>query len=223
MKVLIVEDEKDLNNVIYKQLKKNNIAADQVFNGEEALDYVNMTEYDVIILDIMMPKMNGYEFLDEIRKVGIKTPVLMLTAKDTVEDKVNGLNSGADDYLAKPFAFSELLARINALIRRNYGNVKNEIVIDDLVLDISHKSVRRNGKNIDLTGKEYEVLEYLMQNEGKILSREQILNHVWDYEYEGASNIIDVLIKNIRKKIDLYGENQLIFTKRGLGYVIQKS
>lgn len=223
MKILVVEDEKDLNSVISRHLKKNNFSVDSVFNGEDALDYLSYENYDLVILDIMMPKISGYQVIKELRTKKNDTPVLMLTAKDSIDDKVKGLDSGADDYLVKPFDFNELLARIRAIIRRKYGNISNELVIEDLVLDLAKKTVTRNNINIDLTAKEYEVLEYLMQNKGHILSREQIREHVWDFDYDGESNIIDVLIKNIRKKIDIDSSKQLISTKRGLGYVIKES
>lgn len=223
MKILVVEDEKDLNSVISRHLKKNNFSVDSVFNGEDALDYLSYENYDLVILDIMMPKISGYQVIKELRTKKNDTPVLMLTAKDNIEDKVKGLDLGADDYLVKPFDFNELLARIRAIVRRKYGNISNELVIEDLVLDLAKKTVTRNNKNIDLTAKEYEVLEYLMQNKGHILSREQIREHVWNFDYEGESNIIDVLIKNIRKKIDVESSKQLITTKRGLGYVIKES
>lgn len=223
MKILVVEDEKDLNSVISRHLKKNNFSVDSVFNGEDALDYLSYENYDLVILDIMMPKISGYQVIKELRTKKNDTPVLMLTAKDNIEDKVKGLDLGADDYLVKPFDFNELLARIRAIVRRKYGNISNQIVIEDLILDLAKKTVTRNNINIDLTAKEYEVLEYLMQNKGHILSREQIREHVWDFDYDGESNIIDVLIKNIRKKIDIDSSKQLISTKRGLGYVIKES
>lgn len=222
MKILVVEDERDLNNIICKILKKNSYSVDSCLNGKEALDFLSVSEYDAIILDIMMPVMDGYDFLEHIRNENNTTPVLILTAKDSIDDKVKGLDTGGDDYLVKPFDFDELLARVRAVIRRKYGNISSEIKVGDLILDVSKKSVTRNGKIIDLTGKEYEVLEYLMQNKEKILTREQIQNHVWDFDYEGASNIIDVLIKNIRKKIDLGNSEPLIHTKRGVGYTIHE-
>ena len=222
MKILVVEDEKDLNNIITKHLKKNNFSVDSVFDGEEALEYLNYGDYDVIILDIMLPKFNGYEVVKNLRANKNETAVLMLTARDAIDDKIKGLDLGADDYLVKPFDFRELLARIRVLVRRKYGNVSNKIQIDDLVVDTSKKSVTRAGKNIELTGKEYEVLEYLVQNKGRVLSRDKIRDSVWDYGYEGESNIIDVLIKNIRKKIDIGNSKQLIHTKRGLGYVLKE-
>ena len=222
MRILVVEDEKDLNNIITKHLKKNNFSVDSVFNGEEALEYLDYGTYDLIVLDIMLPKVNGYEVVKKLRESKNETAVLMLTARDSIEDKIKGLDLGADDYLIKPFDFGELLARIRALVRRKYGNTSNTLEIDDLCIDIAKKTVVRGGKNIELTGKEYEVLEYLIQNKGHVLSRDKIRDSVWDYGYEGESNIIDVLIKNIRKKIDIGNSKQLIHTKRGLGYVLKE-
>ena len=187
------------------------------------MDYINVGEYDVIILDIMMPKMNGYDFIKRIRRDKNNVAVLMLTAKDSLEDKVKGLDLGADDYLVKPFEFDELLARIRAMLRRNYReSATNILVIGDVELDTVKKSVTKNGNIIELTAKEYEVLEYLLRNKNHILSREQIREHVWDFDYEGESNIIDVLIKNIRQKIDDNKEESIIQTKRGAGYVIRE-
>ena len=222
MKILLAEDEVDLNNVVTRYLKKNGYSVDSVLDGEEALDYLEYSEYDLVILDIMMPKVDGFEVIKKLRDKGNHTAVLMLTARDSADDKVKGLDLGADDYIVKPFDFNELLARIRAVVRRKYGNSSNKLVIGDLILDTSEKSVTRAGKQIELTGKEYEVLEYLMQSKNRILSRDQIKEHVWDFDYEGDSNIIDVLIKNIRKKIDIEAGKQIIYTKRGLGYVIKE-
>lgn len=222
MKILLAEDEVDLNNVVTRYLKKNGYSVDSVLDGEEALDYLEYGEYDLVILDIMMPKVDGFEVIKKLRNKGNHTSVLMLTARDSADDKVKGLDLGADDYIVKPFDFNELMARIRAVVRRKYGNSSNRLVIGDLILDTSEKSVTRAGKQIELTGKEYEVLEYLMQSKNRILSREQIKEHVWDFDYEGDSNIIDVLIKNIRKKIDIEDGKQIIYTKRGLGYVIKE-
>lgn len=221
MKILVVEDERDLNRIITKHLKKNNYSVDSCFDGQEALDFISYSEYDLIITDIMMPNVDGYEFIDKLRANKNNTPVIMLTAKDTLEDKIVGLDSGADDYIVKPFEFDELLARIRVLMRRNYGLATNIIQIEEVTLDLAKKQVAKSGEIIDLTGKEYEVLEYLMKNKGSILSCDQILNHVWDYEYEGASNIVDVIIKNIRKKLDRGEGNTIIYTKRGLGYFVK--
>ena len=222
MKILLAEDEVDLNNVVTRYLKKNGYSVDSVLDGEEALDYLEYSEYDLVILDIMMPKVDGFEIIKKLRDKGNHTSVLMLTARDSADDKVKGLDLGADDYIVKPFDFNELMARIRAVVRRKYGNSSNKLVIGDLILDTSEKSVTRAGKQIELTGKEYEVLEYLMQSKNRILSRDQIKEHVWNFDYEGDSNIIDVLIKNIRKKIDIEDGKQIIYTKRGLGDVIKE-
>ena len=221
MRILIVEDERMINDIISRTLKKENYSVDSCFDGQEALDFISYSEYDLIITDIMMPNVDGYEFIDKLRANKNNTPVIMLTAKDTLEDKIVGLDSGADDYIVKPFEFDELLARIRVLMRRNYGLATNIIQIEEVTLDLAKKQVTKSGEIIDLTGKEYEVLEYLMKNKGSILSRDQILNHVWDYEYEGASNIVDVIIKNIRKKLDRGEGNTIIYTKRGLGYFVK--
>ena len=222
MRLLVVEDEKKLNDLITKKLEKEYYGVDSCFDGEEAVRYVEGTEYDAIILDIMLPKLDGFEVIKRIRAKKNKVPILLLTARDNIDDKVKGLDYGADDYLVKPFDFNELSARIRAVVRRKYGNSSNKLIIGDLVIDSSEKSVTRAGKEIDLTGKEYEVLEYLVQSKNRILSRDQIKEHVWDYDYEGDSNIIDVLIKNIRKKIDVENGKQIIYTKRGLGYVVKE-
>lgn len=221
MRILVVEDERDLNRVITRHLKKNNYSVDSCFDGQEGLDFISYNEYDLIITDIMMPNVDGYEFIEKLRNNKNNTPVIMLTAKDTLEDKIEGLDSGADDYIVKPFEFDELLARIRVLMRRNYGLATNVIQIEDIILDISKKQVTKSKELINLTGKEYEVLEYLMKNKGSILSRDQILNHVWDYNYEGASNIVDVIIKNIRKKLSNGEASTIIHTKRGLGYFVK--
>lgn len=222
MKILIVEDEKDLNAILTKHLTKNHFSVDSVFHGEEALDYLKYESYDLIVLDVMMPKLNGYELTKYLREHKNNTPILMLTAKDDIESKVKGLDLGADDYLVKPFDFNELLARIRAITRRKHGNTSNILSVDDLLLDLARKKVTRAEEEIDLTGKEYEVLAYLLQNKGHILSKEKIRDQVWNFDYEGESNIVEVIIKNIRKKIDIHQAKPLIITKRGLGYVIKE-
>jgi len=222
MRLLLAEDEKDLADALEAMLKHNNYSVDVVNNGQDALDYLMLDDYDGAILDVMMPQMDGVTVVKKLRENKNETAVLMLTARDSIEDKIKGLDLGADDYLIKPFDFGELLARIRALVRRKYGNTSNTMEIDDLCIDIAKKTVVRGGKNIELTGKEYEVLEYLIQNKGHVLSRDKIRDSVWDYGYEGESNIIDVLIKNIRKKIDIGNSKPLIHTKRGLGYVLKE-
>ncbi|MDL0087804.1 response regulator transcription factor [Campylobacter gastrosuis] len=218
MKILVIEDEIDLNNVIVKHLKKSGYSVDSAFNGDEAMDFIAVAHYDLIVLDVMMPVMDGLTFLKKIRTKKLDTAVLILTAKDEIDDIVGGLDAGADDYLVKPFDFKELLARIRVLIRRNSGNADNEISVDRLKINLLKKSVKLDEQEIELTAKEYEILEFLTLNKGRILSRDQIKEHVWDFDYTGSSNIIDVLVKNIRKKL---GKNEIIQTKRGLGYVIK--
>lgn len=222
LKILVVEDELDLNSIMCKYLKKEGYSIDSAFDGSEAIDFLKVGEYDLILSDIMMPEIDGYQLLKWCRENRISSPILMLTAKDNLDDKVKGLDMGADDYLVKPFEFEELLARIRVLLRRKFGRIDNKISVDDLTINLSNKTVERAGKNINLTAKEYELLEFLMLNKDKIVSREQLQEHVWDFDYEGYSNVIDVLIKNIRKKIDLGDSKQVIFTKRGLGYVVKE-
>ncbi|MCI6153409.1 MAG: response regulator transcription factor [Fusobacterium perfoetens] len=221
MRVLVVEDEKDLNRIIYKKLKVEGYSVDCCYNGEEALDYINSTNYDIIIMDIMMPKKNGYEVLKNMRENKNNTPVLFLTAKDTIEDRVIGLDLGADDYLIKPFHFDELMARIRVLIRRKHGNINNELKVADLVLNVNTHTVKRGNKEIDLSSKEFSILEYMMQNVGIVLSREKLEEHIWNYDYQGASNMIDVYIRYLRVKIDKDFETKLIHTVRGVGYVLK--
>lgn len=221
MRVLVVEDEKDLNRIIYKKLKVEGYSVDCCYNGEEALDYINSTNYDIIIMDIMMPKKNGYEVLKNMRENKNNTPVLFLTAKDTIEDRVIGLDLGADDYLIKPFHFDELMARIRVLIRRKHGNINNELKVADLVLNVNTHIVKRGDKEIELSSKEFSILEYMMQNVGIVLSREKLEEHIWNYDYQGASNMIDVYIRYLRVKIDKDFEIKLIHTVRGVGYVLK--
>lgn len=221
MRVLVVEDERDLNRIICKRLKMEGYSVDSCFDGEEAVDYIMATSYDIIIMDIMMPKKNGYEVLSEVRGKGNITPILFLTAKDAIEDRVKGLDLGADDYLVKPFHFDELLARVRVMVRRKHGTVSNKLQIADLVLDTSTREVERGGKKIELSAKEFAMLEYMMQNEGIVLSREKLEEHIWSYDYQGASNMIDVYIRYIRIKVDTDFDKKLIHTVRGVGYVLK--
>ena len=221
MRLLVVEDEKKLNELITKKLKKEYYGVDSCFDGEEAIRYVEGTEYDAIILDIMLPKLDGFEVIKRIRAKKNKVPILLLTARDNIDDKVKGLDYGADDYLVKPFIFEELMARIRVLLRRNSGNADNVITIANLKVDLDAKLVFRDDVLIKLSGREYSVLEYLIRNKGKILPRERIENHIWNYEYEGGTNVIDVYIRYLRKKIDDSYTPKLIHTIRGLGYVLR--
>ena len=222
MRVLVVEDEKDLNRVITRKLKAEGYSVDSCFDGAEALDYMEMTPYDVIVMDIMMPEKNGYQVLKEMREKGNRSPVLFLTARDALEDRVKGLDLGADDYLVKPFHFEELMARIRVMLRRNHGSVSNRLALADLTLDRDTHEVRRGEKRIELSAKEFSILEYMLRNKGIVLSREKLETHIWNYEYQGASNMIDVYIRYLRLKIDKEFEPKLIHTVRGVGYVLRE-
>ena len=221
MRLLVVEDEKKLNDLITKKLEKEYYGVDSCFDGEEAVRYVEGTEYDAIILDIMLPKLDGFEVIKRIRVKKNKVPILLLTARDNIDDKVKGLDYGADDYFVKPFIFEELMARIRVLLRRNSGNADNIITIANLKVDLDAKTVFRDDVLIKLSGREYSILEYLIRNKGKILPRERIEDHIWNYEYEGGTNVIDVYIRYLRKKIDDGYTPKLIHTVRGLGYVLR--
>ena len=221
MRLLVVEDEKKLNELITKKLKKEYYGVDSCFDGEEAIRYVEGTEYDAVILDIMLPKLDGFEVIKRIRAKKNKVPILLLTARDNIDDKVKGLDYGADDYLVKPFIFEELMARIRVLLRHNSGNADNIITIANLKVDLDAKTVFRDDLLIKLSGREYSILEYLIRNKGKILSRERIEDHIWNYDYEGGTNVIDVYIRYLRKKIDDSYTPKLIHTIRGLGYVLR--
>ena len=221
MKILLAEDERDLNNIIKKQLLLLNYNVDTCFDGEEAMDFVTANDYDIVILDIMLPKADGYKVLKYIREYKKDLPVLFLTAKDSIEDRVKGLDLGANDYLIKPFAFDELAARIRAGTRTNFHNGKDLLKVGDLELDVSKRLVKRGGEEINLSAKEFDLLEYMMRNSGIILSREKTENYIWSYDYEGGTNLIDVYISYLRKKIDEGYEEKMIKTVRGVGYVLR--
>ena len=222
MRLLYAENEEDLNKVVTKKLTEEGFSVDSCFDGREAIDNVQFTEYDAAILDIMMPHADGFAVLKELRKLKKNTPVLFLTARDSIEDRVTGLDSGANDYLVKPFSFEELLARIRVLTREKHGLTENILSIADLSLNLSSHTVTRGGTEISLTSKEYQLLEYLLYNKEKVLSREKIENHIWNYDYEGGTNVIDVYIRYLRKKIDDGFPTKLIHTVRGAGYVIRE-
>lgn len=221
MRILVVEDEKNLNDIIVKKLTLENYGVDSCFDGEEAVDYILATEYDVILLDVMLPKLNGFQVLKTIRSKNIKTPVLLLTAKDSVEDRVQGLDAGADDYLIKPFAFDELLARIRVLLRRNTNNPSNIYTIGNLTVNVDSRIVTRDNKNIKLSTREFTILEYMIRNKEKVLTRDNIEQHIWNYDYEGGTNVVDVYIRYLRKKIDDGFSPKLIHTIRGVGYILK--
>ncbi|MCI9019597.1 MAG: response regulator transcription factor [Eubacterium sp.] len=222
MRILVVEDEPDMNRLIIKTLKKEGYSADGCQNGEDALVYLAGAEYDTILLDVMMPKLDGFSLLQKIRHQGMDVPVLMLTARDAVSDRVKGLDYGADDYLVKPFDFDELTARIRAMTRRQAGSRSNQLSIADLTIDIRKKTASRGGVEIPLLPKEFSILEYMICNRGAVLSREQLENQIWNYEYTGNSNNIDVYISRLRKKIDSGHPVKLLHTIRGVGWTLRE-
>ena len=222
MRILLAEDEKELNDLVRKTLEDEGYAVDSVFDGDSALEYLSSTPYDIALLDIMMPGRDGIAVLREYRKSGGKAPILILTARDAVEDRVVGLDAGADDYLVKPFMFPELLARIRVLLRRNTTSASSSVLeCGDLVMDTSSHAVRRRGRKINLSAKEYSILEYMMRNQGAVLGRESFRSHIWSWDYDGESNVIDVYIRYLRKKIDDGESVKLIHTIRGAGYMLK--
>lgn len=222
MRVLFAEDERDLNSIVTQKLTSDGYSVDSFYNGRDAIEVMEVTDYDVIILDIMMPGADGMEVLRQLRQSGKTTPVLFLTARDSIADRVKGLDGGANDYLVKPFSFEELMARMRALTRTSFGVAHNIMTVGDLTMDCATHVVERDGRNITLSAKEYALLEYLMHNKGIVLSREKIENHIWNYDYEGGTNVVDVYIRYLRKKIDDGFENKLIHTIRGSGYVLRE-
>lgn len=222
MRLLIVEDENDLRNILKKKLIKEHYTVDDCGNGLDALDYIAMADYDGMILDIMLPGLDGLELLKKIRGEGNDTPVLFLTARDGIEDRVKGLDLGADDYLVKPFSFDELMARVRVMMRRKPSYVSNRLEIGDLVLDCETKEVQRAGQKVSLSSKEFMVLEYMLRHQNIVLSRDQIEQHAWNYDFEGGSNVVDVYIRYLRKKVDEGFSSKLIHTVRGVGYVLRK-
>lgn len=222
MRILFAEDERDLNHIITKKLTSQGYSVDSVYDGEEAIDILSYTDYDAVILDIMMPKADGFAVLRALRSKGKNTPVLFLTARDSVQDRVAGLDSGANDYLVKPFSVEELLARIRAMTRTAFGVSDSLLSVGDLTMDTAAKVVKRGGKEIPLSAKEYALLEYLIHNAGIVLSREKIENHIWNFDYEGGTNVVDVYIRYLRKKIDEGYDKKLIHTVRGRGYVLRE-
>jgi DNA-binding response OmpR family regulator len=219
MRVLIVEDERKIAAYMKRGLEEQGYAVDNVYTGSEALEWIEATPYDLIVLDIMLPEVDGLTICRQVRQEGNRIPILMLTARDAVDDRVDGLDAGADDYLVKPFALKELLARLRALSRRNADIPRNPVLhIADLFLDTLTRRVRRGGKIINLTAKEYAILECLMREPEHVLTRTQIAEHVWNYDVYNQSNVVDVYIKNLRRKIDSNCDQKLIQTVRGAGY-----
>ena len=223
MRILIAEDDKQVAGFLKKGLKEEQYAVDVCYDGEEALFQAQVNDYDLVILDVMLPKKNGFAVCKEIREEGILTPILMLTVRDQLKDKVRGLQEGADDYLTKPFAFEELLARIKALLRRTQDYKTKTLKVGDLELDPVSRKVSREGKIITLTGKEYALLEYLMRNKGRIITQSMMIDHVWDMNYDGLSNVVNVYINHLREKIDKEFSRKYIHTLRGSGYKIDEA
>lgn len=222
MRILVVEDERDLNRILTKTLTAEGCSVDACFDGLEALDYLSVASYDVIVLDRMMPRMDGMELLSRLRSQGDETPVIFLTAKDAVSERVRGLDAGADDYLVKPFSFEELMARIRVVTRKHSGSTTNLFTVGDLTVDTGAHTVRRGEKNINLSTKEFALLEYMIRNKGVVLSRESIENNLWNYDYSGGSNVVDVYISYLRRKIDSGWPRKLIHTVWGVGWVLRE-
>lgn len=223
MRILVAEDEKDMNRLISRALEKEGYGVDSCYDGEEAMEYLESADYDGAVLDIMMPKKDGYQIVKELRQKGDDTPVIFLTARDSIADRVKGLDLGADDYLIKPFDFDELLARIRVMTRRKTGQKTSTMIIGDLIIDTASQQVSRGGRNIELSAREYAILKYMALNKGRVLSREQIEDHVWNFDYEGGSNVVDVYISYLRKKIDGSSEEKLIHTTWGRGWVLREA
>lgn len=222
MRILVVEDEKHLNRIICEAITDEGYSVDGCYNGLDALDYIHGTDYDVIILDVMMPKLDGFELVRRLRAAGNATPVLFLTARDSVADRVQGLESGGDYYLTKPFDFQELMAVVRVMTRKYTGNRSNIYTVADLTLDATAKTVTRAGRNIDLTAREFSLLEYMLRNKGVVLSREMIENNLWNYDYEGGTNVVDVYVGYLRKKMDTGFSKKLIHTVWGTGWVLRE-
>jgi len=223
MRILLVEDEEKVSSFVARGLSAERFAVDVALDGQSGLDLATTYHYDLVILDLMLPKLDGSEVLRRIRTQNTHVPVLILTARDAVADKVGNFEAGADDYLTKPFAFAELLVRTKALLRRGPVTRDSVVRVADLELDRLSQQVKRAGKRVELTSKEYGVLEYLMANAGRVLSRTMILEHVWDQSFDGATNIVDVYVRHLRAKVDDPHEPKLIRTIRGLGYVISEN
>jgi heavy metal response regulator len=223
MRILVIEDEKKVANFVRKGLEEEHYAVDYAYDGESGLYMAEVNEYDLIVLDLMIPKIDGLEVLKRIRGNRNNVPILVLTAKDGVEDIVRGLDAGCDDYLTKPFEFLEFLARIRALLRREKIDKEPILKIADLTLSLVTHKVMRRGKEIELTAKEYSLLEYFMRNPDKVLTRTMISEHVWDYHFDSVTNVIDVYVNYLRKKIDKEFEPKLIHTIRGVGYIMKRA
>lgn len=221
MRILVVEDERDMNRIIAKRLEEEGYCVDTCYDGESAYDYLCMAEYDGVILDVMIPQMDGFEVLRKIRSKGISTPILFLSARSNVNDIVKGLDLGADDYMVKPFDFQELLARIRMITRKKADVHGNVYSCGSLTVDCNNRSVKREGKVIELSPKEFSVLLYLIRNQNIVVTREQIEANIWDFDRDGSSNLVDVYIRYLRKKIDDDFSFKMIRTIRGVGYILK--
>lgn len=220
MRILIIEDEEKLAQLLKKGLEQEGFSVDYVLDGEAGQKRIELyrDEYDAVLLDLMLPKRDGIEVCKNVREKGIMVPILMLTAKDTTEDKILGLESGADDYLVKPFSFDELVARVKALLRRPHESLPQELKVRNIVLNPVTQKVYKEGREVMLTLKEFQLLEYLMRNKGRVMNREQIFSHVWDFASDAFSNVVDVHIKNLRKKLEEGSHEKFLETVRGVGY-----
>ncbi len=222
MRILVAEDERALNRILVKQFTKLGYSVDSCFDGESVFDFLAGAEYDAVVLDVMMPKKDGFAVLKEMRDMKNETPVIFLTAKTEINDRVYGLDLGANDYLIKPFSFEELAARVRMITRDSKGNSTNVFIVGDLTVDVKSREVKRGGKRIDLSAREYSILEALVRNAGTVMTREKIESSVWNYDYEGGTNVIDVYIRYLRKKIDDDFDKKLIHTVRGAGYILKE-
>lgn len=222
MRILVAEDERALNRILVKQFTKLGYSVDSCFDGESVFDFLAGAAYDAVVMDVMMPKKDGFEVLREMRQQKNSTPVIFLTAKTQISDRVYGLDLGANDYLVKPFSFEELAARVRMITRDSKGNSTNVYSVGELTVDVKSREVRRQGKVIPLSAREYSILEALVRNAGTVMTREQIESSVWNYDYEGGTNVIDVYIRYLRKKIDDGYDTKLIHTVRGVGYILKQ-
>ncbi len=222
MRILVAEDEKTLNRILVKQFKSLGYSVDSCFDGESVFDFLAGAEYDAVVMDVMMPRKDGFEVLKEMRSANNRTPVIFLTAKAEISDRVFGLDLGANDYLVKPFSFEELAARVRMITRDSKGNSTNVFSVADLTVDVKSREVKRAGQKIDLSAREYSILETLIRNAGTVMTRDKIESSVWNYDYEGGTNVIDVYIRYLRKKIDDGYDKKLIHTVRGVGYILKE-
>ncbi len=222
MRVLVIEDDNKIASFLVKGLKQSGYAVDRCADGEEGLAYAQASPYDAAIVDVMLPRMDGLSLIRLIREKGIRTPVLILSAKASVDDRVRGLQAGGDDYLTKPFAFSELLARVQALIRRSTNVVEGtRLTVGDLTMDLLTREVQRAGHRIELQTREFSLLEYLMRHPGRVVTKTMILEHIWDYSFDPQTNVVDVLVHRLRSKVDKDFPKKMIQTTRGVGYVLK--